>query len=191
MIRVWICYHTVLWLLFQACTILDRNNSPHRPHHELQLHPRYAKMRPWFWDPRYWTMHIISWRVGERWCYMYGYDVQLFYEYHTRHEPRLSVVDKHYHLQLHHRHAQIIPCILEPRVWTMGLISGVMTQEWCTRYGCSILLFHECYKRHGPHLTWVDHSAAKSMTSYYTLDMIRCYTGYWNQEFESCTSIVV
>ena len=40
--------------------------------------------------------------------------------------------------------------------------------------------------RHVPRQTWVGHPTDHGMTSNYTPEMLICYPGYWNQEFESC-----
>ena len=47
MIQVGICYTTVIWVLYEACTTSDRDRSPHRPLYNLELHPRHAQLLPW------------------------------------------------------------------------------------------------------------------------------------------------
>ena len=57
-------------------------------------------------------------------------------------------------LQLHPRHTQLLPWILEePRAWTMLLISGVVVHGWWHRYGYAIAPLYECSMRHGICLT--------------------------------------
>ena len=93
--------------------------------------------------------------------------------------------------KLHPWYTQMLPWILEPRSWTMVLISGIVVQGWWHSYGFGISLFHDCYMSHELHLTGVDHSIDHSMTSNYTLDMLSCYPGFLTQELEQCTSSVV
>ena len=74
----------------------------------------------------------------------------------------------------------------------MILVSGVVGQGWWCRYGYGSRLFHECYMRHGPYLTGVDHPLDHGGTSNYTPYILSCYPGYWNQEFlEPWTSSVM
>ena len=47
-INLFICYPTVLWVLYEDCITCDRGESPHRPQHDLQLHPGHAQLLPWF-----------------------------------------------------------------------------------------------------------------------------------------------
>ena len=92
-------------------------------------------------------------------------------------------------LQLHHRHAQLLPYTLEgPRVWIMDLVSGVVVQWWWHRYGYAIPLFHECDMMHGPCLTCLYQQRDHGMISNYTPDMISCYPRYLNQELKSSWS---
>ena len=88
------------------------------------------------------------------------------------HRPR-------YDFQLYPRHDQLLPWILEPRAWTVDLTSGVVVQWWWLIYGYVMQLFHECYMRHGPHLTGVNHPTYHGMTSSYSPDILNCYPGYW------------
>ena len=97
-----------------------------------------------------------------------------------------------YDLQLHPRHAQMLPRILEPvRARTVYLISGWVVPGWWYMYGYAVPLFHECYMRHVPCLTGVDHLTDHTTTPNYTPDMISCYPGFRNQELEPCTSSVI
>ena len=92
-------------------------------------------------------------------------------------------------LQLHHIHAQLVPWILEPRAsWTVVLISGVVVQWWWRRYWYGITLFYECYMRHGPGLTGVDHPTDHIMTINFTTDMHSCYSCFQNQDHLLYTS---
>ena len=59
-ILLWICDHTVSWMLYDACTMSDRGESPHRPQHDLQLCPRNDQLLPWFSVPRAWTIYLTS-----------------------------------------------------------------------------------------------------------------------------------
>jgi len=43
--------------------------------------------------------------------------------------------------KLNTRHTQLLSWILEPRAWTMDLISGVVVQWWWETYGYAIPLF--------------------------------------------------
>ena len=61
------------------------------------------------------------------------------------------------------------------RARTMSLIRGVMAHGGWYIYGYAITLFHECYMRHGLHLTGVKHPTDHSMTWNYTSDMLSYY----------------
>ena len=128
MTHVWICYPTVIWVLYEAWTISDRGGSPHTPLDDLQLHLR---------------------------------------------------------------HAQLLPRFSKSRSWTVDLSSIVVVQGCSRMYGYAIPLLYECYMRHGPYLTVVDHPTDHYMTSNYTLEMLSYYPVFWNQELEPCTSSVV
>ena len=69
----------------------------------------------------------------------------------------------HHDLQLHPRHAQLLPWISEPRAWTMDLISGIVVQWWWCRYGYGIPPYHEYHMRHGSCLTGEDHPTDHNM----------------------------
>ena len=121
---------------------------------------------------------------------MYGCAVPLFYECFMRAWATSSRGESPhrplYDLQLHPRDAQLLPCILEPRAWTMYFISGFVVQRWWYLYGYAIRLFCECVMMHGQHLIWLGNPRGDSMTSNYTLDMFRGFVAFWNQELEPC-----
>ena len=95
-------------------------------------------------------------------------------------------------LQLHLRHAQMLPWILEQGVWVMLLVSGIVVQWWWHRDGYGMQPFYEYSMRYGPCLTGMHHPVDHHMTTNDSLDSIlSCYPGYWNQELEQCTSSVV
>ena len=55
-----ICYPTVLWILYEACTS-DRGGSPHIPLNDLQLHHWHHQQLPLFSEQRRaCTMYLIS-----------------------------------------------------------------------------------------------------------------------------------
>ena len=58
-------------------------------------------------------------------------------------------------------------------------------------YGYAMPPFDECYTRHGPRMTTVDHPLDHSMTSDYTPDMLSSYPDFWSKEPEPWTSSVV
>ena len=64
---------------------------------------------------------------------------------------------------------------LEPRAWSMHLISGIMVQGWWYLYGYAIPLFYDYYMTQRKHLTGKDHPKDHSVISNYTQDMLRCY----------------
>jgi hypothetical protein len=196
MIYVWICYPTVLWVLYEAWTMSDRGGSPHRPRHDIQIHPWHTQPWPWISeDPRAWTMILIIGIVVQGWWRMYRYGIPLFDECYMKHELRLAGFD-HPHIlphdfQLHPRHDQLLPWILEQGAWIMRLTSAVVVQGWWYSYRYAIQPFYECYMRHVPYLTVMDHPIYHNMTSNHSPIMLNCYPGYWNQELQPLISWVV
>ena len=85
MTQVWIWYPTVIWVLYETWTTSDRGGSPHRPHHDLELHPRHAHLLPWILEPRACSMHVISGIVIQWWWCRYGYASPPLHEYDMRH----------------------------------------------------------------------------------------------------------
>ena len=73
----------------------------------------------------------------------------------------------------------------------MYLISGVMVQGWCHRYGYDIQLLYGCYMRHGPRLTGVNyptgHKWPSTMAQTCTAVILVVETNHSNQ----CTQTVV
>ena len=51
MMQVWICYPTVIWVLYESWTTSDRGGSPHRPQHNHKLYPRHTQLLPWKLEP--------------------------------------------------------------------------------------------------------------------------------------------
>ena len=110
----------------------DRGESPHMPLTDLQLHPWYAQLLPWFLDPRSWTVHLTSgivvrMRIGVWICYSTVFWVTTYDMGGSPHRP-------HHDLQLNSRHAQLLPWFSKSRAWTMHLTSGVVVgdhnREW-------------------------------------------------------------
>jgi len=137
--------------------------------------------RHWYWGPRtitqVWKCYpTISWVLYEECNTSNG----------CRSPPRLQ-----YDHKLHPGHNQLLPWILEPRAWTMDLISGIVVQGWWCMYGYGIPLFHECYMSHAPYLTGMDHLPEHTMTSNYSLDILSWYPSFWNQELEPWTLSVL
>ena len=93
MIHVWICYLTVLLMLYEAWTTSDRGRSPHRPYHDLQLHPVHVQLLPWFSDKRACVIYPISPIVAQGRWHRYEYAIPLFYECYMRHGPHLTGVN--------------------------------------------------------------------------------------------------
>ena len=85
MIHVWICYSTVLLVLYEAWIISDRGETPHRPQYDIQLYPGHAQLLTWPSEKRAWTMYLISGVVVQGKSYMYGCAILLFYEWYMRH----------------------------------------------------------------------------------------------------------
>ena len=79
--------------------------------------------------------------------------------------------------------------VLDPRAWTMYLISDTVVQGWCCMYWYAIPLFYQCCMRHGQRLPGVNHLTYHIITSNYVPDMITCYPGYRNEELEPFNSI--
>ena len=69
MIPGWIWYATTLLELYEACTTYDRGGPPHRPWHDLQLHPSHTtQLLPWILEETStWTMLLISGVVVQEW----------------------------------------------------------------------------------------------------------------------------
>ena len=128
MTKVWICYPTVLWALHEAWTTSDRGGSPHRPHHDLQLHPRYAQLFSWILDQRTKSFDYAY----HQWCggpimmtqvwIRYASVLWVLYETCTTPGRGKSPHRLHHDLQIHARHTQLSPWILELRFWTMDII---------------------------------------------------------------------
>ena len=151
MIRVWICYPTVLWVLYEVCISSDRGGAPSWwTQYHLQLHHIHAQLLPWILEPTK-SMDIISDVVVQGWWHMYRYTVPLFYECYMRYGPHLTGVDHPTDHIMASNYTpdmlSLLPWFLEPRAWTMDLISGVVVQGWWYMCGYAIPLFYECYMR--------------------------------------------
>ena len=183
MINIWICYPTVLWVLYDAWTTSDRGESPHRPQHDLQLHPGHAQILPSL-------LKQISLNNMPQQCYSvqrmmihvwicYLTVLWVLYEEWTTSDRGESPLRPCHDLQLYPRHAQMLPWLLNPRAWTMNLSSGIVVQGRWYIYEYPIPQFYECYTRHGPCLEGGNHPTDHIMTSNYTQDMLRCYPVFW------------
>ena len=93
MIRVWICYRTVLWVVCDTWTTCDGGWSPHTSPNDFQLRPKHAKLLSWFSDSRAWTIDLNSAVVVQWWWFLYGYTIPLFCGCYMRHDPRLTKVN--------------------------------------------------------------------------------------------------
>ena len=91
-IYFWVCYPSILWVLYEAWATSDRGGSPHILLNDLQLHSWHHQLLTWFLVPRAWTMHLISYIVVQGWWYMYVYAPPLFYECYMRHGSRMTGV---------------------------------------------------------------------------------------------------
>ena len=136
-------------------------------------------------------MLLISGVVVQGWWCRYRHGIPLFYECYSVWAMFDRLVPPHrpsHYLQLHPRHAQLLPCILEPRAWTMVVISDVVivVQGWWYIDGYDIQPFYVWrYMRHGQRLTGVDQPIYHGMTSNYTHDILSSNPVYWkNQELE-------
>ena len=67
--------------------------SPHRPRHDLQLHPGHDQLLPWILESRAWTMDLVGSVVGHVWRHSYGHGIPTFYECYVSHELRLTALD--------------------------------------------------------------------------------------------------
>ena len=105
----------------------------------------------------------ISGVLVQGWWYTYGYAIPLFYECYMsmRYRPNLTGVDRPTANSMMPNYTtdmlRPLPWFSDSRAWTMYLISGVVVQWWRHLYGCTVPLFYECYVRHVPCLTGVDH----------------------------------
>ena len=43
---LWICYHTIWWVLYETWTMSDSGGLPHRPLYDFQLHLRHTQLLP-------------------------------------------------------------------------------------------------------------------------------------------------
>ena len=122
-------------------------------------------------DPHQWySVPIIIMQV---WIY-YPTTLGVLYEAWTMYDRGGSSHLLPHDHKLYPRHAQVLPWILEPRAWTMVLISGVVVQGWWCRYKYTIPPFYECYISHGPRLIGVDHPTYHHMTSNCTPAILSC-----------------
>ena len=129
MIHVWICYTTASWVLDEAWTTSNRGESPHRPRHDLQLHPEHAQLLPWVLNPVAWTMDLGSGLVIQGWWYIYGYVIPLLHECYMTHEqcligvnhPRDHSMASNFTLDL----LCCYPCFRKIRV-------NSVPQQWCS-----------------------------------------------------------
>ena len=92
MVGLWICYPNVVWVLYEACTKIHMDWSPHRSQHDLQLHSRHAQMSSWFSDPRAWAMYLTSVVVVHGQWHSNVHAMLLFYKCYMRHIPCLTGV---------------------------------------------------------------------------------------------------
>ena len=161
MIHVWLCYPTVLWELYEVWITSDRGESPHRPQHDIQLHSGHAQLLLWFFGEKGLNNVPHQWGSDSRmmihvWiyyptvlCVFYGACITYDRVNHLTNKSMTSNYTK-----------DMLSCYTEfwkQRAWTMYLISGVVVQECWYMYGYAIPLFYECYMRHGPHMTGVNH----------------------------------
>ena len=93
MIKVWIWYPIIPWMLYEARTTSDMLGSPSRQHHDPKLHPRHTQLVPWILEIGAWTMALINGAVFQGWEYGYIYAIPLFCEYYMRHIPPLTGMD--------------------------------------------------------------------------------------------------
>ena len=200
MIPIWTCYPTISWVYWEAWITSDRLESANRLVHDHQLHLRHAQPLPWILELRAWTMHLISGVVVviEWWWWMDGYNMQPLYECYMRHGPHLIGMNHttdHFNFMTFNYTQTYLAVTLDigrtknhgPHQWACSDTKG-----WWHRYRYTIPPFHECYMRHGPRLTDLDHPTYHHMTSNCTLDILSCYPGgYLNKELESLTSPMV
>ena len=98
------------------------------------------------------TSSVISGVVVQGWWVRYEYAIPLCYYCYMRYGPHLTEVDHptadrpHHDLQLHHKHAQMLPWFSEPRAWTIHLTNDVVVQGWWHMYGYTIPLFWVLYE---------------------------------------------
>ena len=94
LIHVWICYSTVLWVLYETWTTYDRGESPHRPHHNSNYTKNMLSCyTAGFQKQRAWIMYLISGVVVQGCWYMYGYAILLYYECYMRYGSHLVGVN--------------------------------------------------------------------------------------------------
>ena len=176
--QAWISKQTTAWLPTtpQTCSAVTLdigiksflNHGPHQWYSDSS--PRMMIAR-WIWHPTILRVVYKAWTTSDR--------------ERSPHWP-------HHYLKLHPIYTQLLPCILEgPRAWTTDLVSSIAVQGWWHSYIYTIPPFYECCMRHGPHLTGLDCLTDHSMISNYGTDILSCYPGCWNKEFESPTSSVV
>ena len=102
--------------------ILNLNHGPHQWSSGLGMMPQ-----AWIYYPTVWWVLYESWTTSDS----------------RGGSPHIPWHDH----KLNTRHTQLLSWILEPRAWTMDLISGVVVQWWWGTYGYAIPLFYECYMR--------------------------------------------
>ena len=93
--------------------------------------------------------------------------------------------------KLHPRHTPYSDVTLDIGTRSLNHTSGVEVQGWWCRYGYGNPLFNKCYMRHGPRLTWVDHTTDHIIMSNYNPDMVSYYPSFWNDELQLWTSLMV
>ena len=109
---------------------------------------------------------------------MYGYAILLFYEYYMRHGPRLTCVDHPTDPCMTSNYTpDMLKCYLSFQTQEIEpCTSSVVERSNDDDTWINMLpTFHEHYMTYGTRLIGVNHLTDHSMTSNYTLDMLRCY----------------
>jgi len=92
-IYVWICYFTVLLVLYEIWITSDMGESPTNHSMTFNYTPGMLSCYPGFQKQRAWTVYIISDVVVQGCWYMYGYTIPLLYACYLRHGSHMTGVN--------------------------------------------------------------------------------------------------